>query len=166
MIPSIPTLYNGIEYRSRTEARWAVFFDKINITHVYEIEGLKTDQGNYLPDFYLPDYDAFAEVKPTYNFVHQPVHMNRYKCFQEHDQPLILLVGSPNLKPTLVFSSWNADASFAFIPFSDKVRSKYGGYFSTGKSYGTEVELFYFPDHIRKAIFEATNHKFNDHRLW
>jgi len=28
----IPTLYQGVQFRSRTEARWAAFFDAINAT--------------------------------------------------------------------------------------------------------------------------------------
>ena len=48
------TTYNGITYRSRLEARWAVFFDKLGIKYNYEPEGYKLDNGlNYLPDFYL-----------------------------------------------------------------------------------------------------------------
>ena len=35
---AIPTFYNGIEFRSRLEARWAIFFDKMNIRYEYEKE--------------------------------------------------------------------------------------------------------------------------------
>jgi hypothetical protein len=63
--PAIPTVWNGIKYRSRTEARWAVFFQELNITACYEEEHFKLSNGvNYLPDFYLPEFDVFLEVKP------------------------------------------------------------------------------------------------------
>ncbi len=59
----LPTKYRGITYRSRAEARWAVVFDKVGWTHLYEPETFCLPCGNYLPDFYLPNVDAFFEVK-------------------------------------------------------------------------------------------------------
>jgi len=47
----IPTSYNGIKFRSRTEARWAVFFDALSIKYVYEFEGYNLGDFYYLPDF-------------------------------------------------------------------------------------------------------------------
>ena len=64
-INAIPTRYKGIEFRSRTEARWAVFFDELGIEWQYEPEGYQLLSGWYLPDFWLPEIDAFLEVKPT-----------------------------------------------------------------------------------------------------
>ena len=64
MIKAIQTEYNGIKFRSRLEARWAVFFDTAKIRYEYEPEGYETeDGGKYLPDFYLPDFDLYVEVK-------------------------------------------------------------------------------------------------------
>jgi hypothetical protein len=67
MISAIPTDYNGIRYRSRTEARWAVFFDKAMLPFRYEAEGYQTDSGWYLPDFVLSGAErtTFFEVKPA-----------------------------------------------------------------------------------------------------
>lgn len=62
-IQAITTYYNGYKFRSRLEARWAVFFDAMGITYEYEPEGFKTPYGNYLPDFYLPQLRAWMEVK-------------------------------------------------------------------------------------------------------
>lgn len=60
----IETIYNGYRFRSRLEARWAVFFDQLGIKYFYEPEGFKMSDGTmYLPDFYLPESDAFFEVK-------------------------------------------------------------------------------------------------------
>lgn len=64
MIKAIETIYNGYRFRSRLEARWAVFFDVAKIKYEYEPEGFRTNDGTmYLPDFYLPDLDAYVEVK-------------------------------------------------------------------------------------------------------
>lgn len=69
-IKPIDTVYNGYKFRSRLEARWAVFFDEIGIKYDYEKEGY--DLGNctaYLPDFYLPELDCFVEIKGEYNYI-------------------------------------------------------------------------------------------------
>jgi len=38
-IKAIETVYNGYKFRSRLEARWAVFFDALGIEYEYEKEG-------------------------------------------------------------------------------------------------------------------------------
>lgn len=63
-IKAIETVYNGYKFRSRLEARWAVFFDAAGIKYEYEPQGFEMDDGTrYLPDFYLPELDVYAEVK-------------------------------------------------------------------------------------------------------
>lgn len=60
----IQTYYNGYRFRSRLEARWAVFFDAIGIDYEYEPEGFYLGDGiYYLPDFYLPDTNTWVEIK-------------------------------------------------------------------------------------------------------
>lgn len=63
----LPSYYNGREYRSRLEARWAIYFDLIGFpTDYYEHEGFRLSTGNYLPDFYDPrGKGTFVEIKPT-----------------------------------------------------------------------------------------------------
>lgn len=66
----IETYYNGIKYRSRTEARWALFFDKMGWTPDYEMEGFDVGGEWYLPDFYVPEIKSFCEIKgrePNYD---------------------------------------------------------------------------------------------------
>ena len=69
-IPAIETSYGGARFRSRLEARWAVFFDEMLIEWEYEPEGYETPDGRYLPDFriYLRTGKptALFEVKPQY----------------------------------------------------------------------------------------------------
>lgn len=59
----IETEYNGYRFRSRLEARWAVFFDAMDIRYEYEYDGYESYGYYYLPDFWLPDYKIHAEVK-------------------------------------------------------------------------------------------------------
>lgn len=65
MIKAIQTKYKGYCFRSRLEARWAVYFDSLGIEWVYEPEGFELGDGvRYLPDFWIPSLDCFIEVKP------------------------------------------------------------------------------------------------------
>lgn len=48
---SKPTVYAGVEFRSRLEARWALLFDTVGIAWEYEPRCFRTPEGGYLPDF-------------------------------------------------------------------------------------------------------------------
>ena len=72
----IETVYNGFRFRSRLEARWAVFFDTLRVEYEYEKEGYDLGKlGWYLPDFWLPHWPdrdfndgitgVFVEIKPA-----------------------------------------------------------------------------------------------------
>lgn len=61
-IKPLETRYAGCRFRSRLEARWAVFLDEMRIGWEYEPQGFQTSAGPYLPDF---------RVKP--------------ECVQHHD---------------------------------------------------------------------------------
>lgn len=70
IIRPIETEYHGYRFRSRLEARWAVFFDEIGADWVYEPEGYELPDGTrYLPDFLLHNVrgrgapDIYVEVK-------------------------------------------------------------------------------------------------------
>ena len=63
-IKPIETHWMGYRFRSRLEARWAVFFHSLGIRFEYELEGFKLPSGWYLPDFWLPQVSRWAEVKP------------------------------------------------------------------------------------------------------
>lgn len=73
MIKAIETRWKGYRFRSRLEARWAVFFDACGYQWEYEPEGYELEGGiRYLPDFKIfgedsnGDYNVFlCEVKPS-----------------------------------------------------------------------------------------------------
>lgn len=63
-ISPIQTRYKGHRFRSRLEARWAVFLDHLSILWEYETEGFEFPNGvRYLPDFWLPKSGVFLEIK-------------------------------------------------------------------------------------------------------
>jgi hypothetical protein len=59
----IETSYGGCRFRSRLEARWAVFFDHLRIKWEYEPQGYLINGRPYLPDFVLPEMNTVVEVK-------------------------------------------------------------------------------------------------------
>jgi hypothetical protein len=64
---SIQTQYRDYLFRSRLEARYAVFLDFCHEKWDYEAEGYDLDDGDrYLPDFWLPRLKCFLEVKAQY----------------------------------------------------------------------------------------------------
>ncbi|WP_159943326.1 MULTISPECIES: hypothetical protein [unclassified Nocardiopsis] len=68
-IRPIETHYAGYRFRSRIEARWAVFFDHLGITWEYEPEGYLIDGKPYLPDFLVypnTDLEFWLEIKGTF----------------------------------------------------------------------------------------------------
>ena len=67
MTTAIETLYKGYRFRSRLEARWAVFFDAAGVEWRYEPQGYRLGPiapgVPYLPDFWLPAWNLWVEVK-------------------------------------------------------------------------------------------------------
>lgn len=61
---AIPTVYKGIQFRSRLEAQWAAFFDLLEWAWEYE----PFDLNGYIPDFALKHRltePLLVEVKPV-----------------------------------------------------------------------------------------------------
>lgn len=99
----LQTKFDGHYFRSRLEARWAVFFKCLGIPYLYEPEGFDLEEaGYYLPDFFLPGIPCrnlpknqkgiWIEVKPC-----APDKTYRKKLWSlvEHTQhTLILLIGA------------------------------------------------------------------------
>ena len=68
-IKPIETIYNGYRFRSRLEARWAVFFDTLNVPYEYEPEGFVLHNGDwYLPDFRVKCYGMRTGEPKDYYF--------------------------------------------------------------------------------------------------
>lgn len=62
---AVETVFGGWRFRSRLEARWAVFYQALGVPFEYEMEGFRLPGKSwYLPDFYLPQQDCWVEIKP------------------------------------------------------------------------------------------------------
>lgn len=102
-IKAIETHYKGYRFRSRLEARWAVYFDALGLKWEYELEGFELPSGRYLPDFWLPQVKSWAEVKPVELSEKEIAKAQELVLLTGKD--CILLVGTPDGKPYDVVTS-------------------------------------------------------------
>ena len=95
VIKAIETSYGGCQFRSRLEARWAVFFDQMGIKWRYEPEGFKLIHNGqnhyYLPDFFLPQVGTWLEIK------------GHEQSLDEHNLLPLAAAQLPQLSPELGF---------------------------------------------------------------
>lgn len=94
-IKAIETHYDGYRFRSRLEARWAVFFNSLRIPYEYEKEGFMVDGKPYLPDFYLPRQDVWVEVKPNETHKAYEGFDTVQEFFKSSGFRCLLLIGPP-----------------------------------------------------------------------
>ncbi len=124
VLSPLPTFYSDCWFKSRLEARWAVFFDALNIGWEYEAEGYDTGPlGWYLPDFWLPDYDLYIEVKPQNHLTDEEFAITVVKVNQlrNGDQNALLICGSPGKDNYVVADYFDSDTEeiFALDPVCD-----------------------------------------------
>lgn len=62
----LETEWRDILFRSRTEARHAVLMDTLGVEYRYEYQTMKLGKVRYLPDYYLPQQEAWLEIKGAY----------------------------------------------------------------------------------------------------
>lgn len=134
-IKAIETHYAGCRFRSRLEARWAVFFDHLGIEWRYEPEGFETPAGWYLPDFYLPAVKRWVEIKggkPTKRDLDRGLHFgeSRWQVGEGYriicgDIPREFATGIPVLTYTqimIVVASTLTDAEMDELEYPPETR--------------------------------------------
>lgn len=108
-IKPIATIYHGVQFRSRTEAQWAAFFDAAGMPWAYEPTRYDLSQAprlredparyagleslSYLPDFHL-DGSVWLEVKPDTDLL--AIETQRLELLANLTRETVLLVcGEP-----------------------------------------------------------------------
>jgi hypothetical protein len=121
----IKTKYAGHFFRSRLEARWAVFFDSLKVRWEYEKEGFNLDGTWYLPDFYLPHLDLWVEIKPEppEGIDHWPEHI-AFDYFKHGG--FVLLQGRPTISHYGKIGVYERGGKVWEIPFGPQI--EYVGY--------------------------------------
>lgn len=99
----IETRAFGYRFRSRLEARWATFFDALNVKWEYETEGFALNGTPYLPDFRITinkrdgeflSY-SYIEIKPIDALTGED--LQKVTAYGKHktDHPLTVFFGDP-----------------------------------------------------------------------
>lgn len=140
MIKAIETQYKGYRFRSRLEARWAVFFDAMKWRWEYEKEGFNIDGLNYLPDFWLPDVNSFVEVKP---YDPKGIELQKIKALAKSKR-VIVATGTPEAVPYLMYGYDSEDDEgggdyLTCILFTD-YKGQLGNVFYTWSDDRTEID--------------------------
>jgi len=122
---AIQTLYKGRRFRSRLEARWAIFFDAIDIGWEYETEGFELGKTKYLTDFRIQSFgankvDLYVEIKPN-----KPSIEEIKKCFKVANgtnTSVALICGTPGLPEfSTLGSDWNLKNGYIVLYFPSDV---------------------------------------------
>jgi len=160
-VKAIETRYNGYRFRSRLEARWAVFFENIGIKYKYETEGFDFGNGHrYLPDFWLPQVNLWAEVKacnPTADEV-----LSVIQLVERTGNGCLFLIDEPDVQTYFALElSRMPDASIGdlqpveYILFSRYLEREHRFYCSPGDGLdGYEEEIKAAVHAARSARFE------------
>jgi len=127
-IQALNTKYLGYNFRSRLEARWAVFFTEMGLPFEYEPEGFDLDGVWYLPDFRVlyPDkgtpFWQWFEVKPDRIIPMSKDDRRKIELFSKHDS-IIILDGPPAFKSYLGGNMFGRESEgFGWLLWSYKER--------------------------------------------
>ncbi len=167
MIQAIETMYRGCKFRSRLEARWAIFFDALGIKWEYEKEGYivggfgRKDDGTreggtpYLPDFYLPDLGTWVEVKGAasllnYQLMADSVEFNAglpgtYESLGT-SRGLLLLGPLPFVSETM-----------PLLPIHPILQHSSGGWLRSVQFWNQGFRLYSWPDNYFDATWSVKN---------
>jgi hypothetical protein len=96
LIQAKPTIYKGIQFRSRLEVQWAKFLDERQVIWEYEKYPFLFGEEGYLPDFYFPELGLWGEVKPT--TLDSEAFHKVVRVVELTHQPFALLEGNPEPK--------------------------------------------------------------------
>lgn len=133
---SIKTIYNGVKFRSRTEARWALFFDKIGWGWNYEAIAIPLEWDDYdhnevtkwyVPDFYLSDFKLPVEVKHR-NFLPTKLDEQKHLRAIEDYGRLLLLKGPPDFNLYHLRSRFDEGIRSQWVMLLDKDKKTLQGY--------------------------------------
>lgn len=117
-IQPIETAYAGRLFRSRLEARWAVFFDAMRCRWEYEPEGFRMPDGSgYLPDFRLAGR-LWVEIKPLIHPEMEDLGKARLRmlCIPT---PSLLVAGDPGEYRSIWYDEYEGEV------FDDRIDAQF-----------------------------------------
>jgi len=107
----LPTVYQGITFRSRLEARFAIFMNQLGVRWHFEPEGFNLPSGLYLPDFYLPDLSVWLEGKPSWDVAKSANIALHLDLMRATGQRLYVTTGMPGPSPLVCWRDFREGAT-------------------------------------------------------
>lgn len=175
-LKAIDTVYRGYKFRSRLEARWAVFFDHAGVEFEYENEGFQLSNGEwYLPDFWVPQWNSFIEIKPNecgigsqdrgymrhiHRILEKPIEL-AYSLWAagDHSRKIMAIAGSPGYEeiPNSEYSVYTFgfhalsdneefDSEFNPIPWRVLTKCRYCEAFALHGTYRSDLDFLYLSE--------------------
>lgn len=102
-----PTVYNGIQMRSRLEATFAGFLDEVGFEWAYEPRAYGSGRAQYLPDFEI----RFGGIDPIYVEVKGPLGTST-ELAAIVDRMGIILASEPEARLVLIIAETLARGDF------------------------------------------------------
>lgn len=166
-VKAIETLYKGYKFRSRLEAKWAVYFDEIGLKWDYEIEGYELPNGDwYMPDFYIPRF-GYIEIKALGQVTTKEIEKCRLLSTLENIK-VSLFEGSPDFLTYMSFENGKEGCSIYFDCYTVR---KWGQtpYYSGANHLSEQSDYCFYRENncvcdyckTKKAIEKAKNYRFN-----
>lgn len=91
------------------DARWAMFFDSLRITWIYNTTSFHLEDTSHTPEFFLPDFGLWVSVEQTE--FEEPVRQKCKALWEDRGQANVLLVGEPGNHKGHIWCSDLCDSS-------------------------------------------------------
>lgn len=121
-VVAMPTIYRGYRFRSRLEARWAMFFDKVGAKWEFEPQPIVVNGEPYLPDFAVSAEIDYPHGRMSQSIVHEVKPLNEISRIKPVNVYLAGKMGQEDnwrgFLPTEDYNEWRAQlVSMSKIPF-------------------------------------------------
>lgn len=104
-----PTVYRGVQMRSRLEAQAAESFDRHDVEWCYEPKAFGSPSGQYLPDFLVwpgDPWQSFVEMKGVESLGHLGPVMARMEIIYESEPSAHLFLDARGPSGSLRLHGW------------------------------------------------------------
>lgn len=141
---AIPTNFNETLYRSRLEAKWAMFFEDIGVETFYE----PLDIGHgYVPDFFLHGLFfndmCIAEIKPITPNEDYIKHLQKVRIPGKSD--FLIFVGNPSFEQVDGVHIYGSNGNYVEKGFRLTTCERCGYYAIDGSGWGAICNCCYCP---------------------
>ena len=157
-IKPIPTVFEGTKFRSRLEARWALFFTYLRVPYKYEPKRFDLEFTKYTPDFCFNNR-TFIEIKP--DAIPNQTLRKLWILSVRYDLDAYLFSGDFYEYPTLSIFKFGRDGTITFdydFRYCPKCKALKLDNVDKCRVCGSELVTFtYVKEKVKNYCFKDTN---------